>query len=206
RVDLRTRARPGRRAGGARRRRLRRPRGRHRPRSGRARHRRRLRRHDLRQRARRAALEPARLAELRVPLGRRGRDLGADPARRPRQPARRWRLGPLRRPGDGHALHDRPVARERHRVAPHRPRRELARSPPGAISFADVPVSAPSSADTTQAFPVLASAGNDTLHAVWLEVFGTASSRVRYARSTDWGASWTVPATLVSAGTSVYPW
>src|SRR5207244_12961866 len=76
----------------------------------------------------------------------------------------------------------------------------------GAISFTNVPVSAPSSADTTQAFPVLASAGNDTLHAVWLEVFGTASSRVRYARSTDWGASWTVPATLVSAGTSVYPW
>ena len=83
---------------------------------------------------------------------------------------------------------------------------KFARSTNGAISFTNVPVSAPSSADTTQAFPVLASAGNDTLHAVWLEVFGTASSRVRYARSTDWGASWTVPATLVSAGTSVYPW
>jgi len=30
------------------------------------------------------------------------------------------------------------------------------------------PVSAPSSADTTHAFPVVASAGNGTLHAVWL--------------------------------------
>jgi len=53
---------------------------------------------------------------------------------------------------------------------------------------------------------VVASAGGDTLHAVWLEVFGTKSSRVRYARSSDWGASWSRPATLVGAGTSVYPW
>src|SRR5207247_3445944 len=70
----------------------------------------------------------------------------------------------------------------------------------------NVPVSPPSSADTTHAFPVVVSAANDTLHAVWLEVFGTASSRVRYARSSSWGASWTKPATLVGAGTSVYPW
>jgi len=67
-------------------------------------------------------------------------------------------------------------------------------------------VSAPSSADTTHAFPVVASAANGTLHAVWLEVFDTTSSRVRYARSGDWGASWTVPVTLVGSGTSVYPW
>src|SRR5207247_1902731 len=58
----------------------------------------------------------------------------------------------------------------------------------------------------TPADPVVASAGNGSLHAVWLEVFGTKSSRIRYARSADWGASWTKPATLVSAGTSVYPW
>ncbi len=67
------------------------------------------------------------------------------------------------------------------------------------------PVSPSSAADTTQAFPVVASAGNGALHAVWLEVLAT-SSRVRYARSADWGASWTVPTTLVGAGTSVYPW
>jgi len=82
----------------------------------------------------------------------------------------------------------------------------FARSLNGAATFTNVPVSPPSSADTTHAFPVVASAGNDTLHAVWLEVFGSASSRVRYARSSNWGASWTVPATLVGSGTSVYPW
>ena len=82
----------------------------------------------------------------------------------------------------------------------------FARSTNGAVSFANVPVSAPSSADTTHAFPVVASAANGTLHAVWLEVFDTTSSRVRYARSGDWGASWTVPVTLVGSGTSVYPW
>ena len=83
---------------------------------------------------------------------------------------------------------------------------KFARSTNGALTFTNVAISAASSADTTLAFPVVASAGNGSLHAVWLEVFGTASSRVRYARSADWGASWTAPATLVSAGTSVYPW
>ena len=82
----------------------------------------------------------------------------------------------------------------------------FARSTDGAVTFTNVPVSPPSSADTTLAFPVVASAATDTLHAVWLEVFGTKSSRVRYARSSDWGASWTGPVTLVGAGTSVYPW
>jgi len=82
----------------------------------------------------------------------------------------------------------------------------FARSTNGALTFTNVAVSPPSSADTTHAFPVVASAANGTLHAVWLEVFGTTSSRVGYARSSDWGASWTVPATLVSAGASVYPW
>jgi hypothetical protein len=83
---------------------------------------------------------------------------------------------------------------------------KFARSTNGALTFTNVPVSAASSADTTQAFPVVVTAGDGlTLHAVWLEVRG-ASSRVRYARSGDWGGSWTVPVTLVSAGTSVYPW
>src|SRR5436309_8749547 len=83
---------------------------------------------------------------------------------------------------------------------------KFARSTNGALTFTNVTISAASSADTTLAFPVVASAGNGSLHAVWLEVFGTASSRVRYARSADWGASWTTPATLVSGGASVYPW
>ena len=82
----------------------------------------------------------------------------------------------------------------------------FARSTNGALSFTNVTVSPASSADTTLAFPVVASAGNGSLHAVWLETFGTASSRIRYARSADWGSSWTTPATLVSGGASVYPW
>src|SRR2546427_1421301 len=76
---------------------------------------------------------------------------------------------------------------------------EFARSTNGALTFTNVAVSPASSADTTLAFPVVASAGNGSLHAVWLEVFGTASSRICYARSADWGASWTMPAALVSS-------
>jgi hypothetical protein len=83
---------------------------------------------------------------------------------------------------------------------------KFARSTDGALTFTNVAVSPASSADTTPAFPVVASAGSGSLHAVWLEIFGTKSSRIRYSRSADWGASWTTPATLVSAGTSVYPW
>src|SRR5438477_8330997 len=83
---------------------------------------------------------------------------------------------------------------------------KFARSTNGAISFTNVAVSPASSADTTPAFPVVASAGHGSLHAVWLEVFGTASSRIGYARSADWGASWTKPVILVSGGASVYPW
>src|SRR5439155_1126552 len=83
---------------------------------------------------------------------------------------------------------------------------KFARSTDGALSFTNVVVSPASSADTTHAFPVVASAGDGSLHAVWLEVFGTASSRIRYARSADWGAHWTAPASLVSGGASVYPW
>src|SRR5439155_11846759 len=63
-----------------------------------------------------------------------------------------------------------------------------------------------SSADTPHSVPVVSSDDVDTLPAVWVAVFGTASSRVRDARSGNWGASWTKPATLVGPGTSVYPW
>src|SRR5438067_13576465 len=40
----------------------------------------------------------------------------------------------------------------------------FARSLDGAVTFTNVPVSPPSSADTTHAFPVVASADGDTLH------------------------------------------
>ncbi len=82
----------------------------------------------------------------------------------------------------------------------------FARSTNGALTFANVQVSPASSADTGRAFPVVAAAGNGTLHAVWLEVIDPTSSIVRYTRSTDWGATWTGLQTLVSAGTSLYPW
>ena len=82
----------------------------------------------------------------------------------------------------------------------------FAQSTDGALTFTTVTVSPASSADTTPAFPIVANAGDSRLHAVWLEVFGKKSSRVRYARSSNWGGSWTAPVTLVSGGTSVYPW
>src|SRR5207247_956811 len=54
----------------------------------------------------------------------------------------------------------------------------FARSTNGALSFTNVAVSPASSADTTPAFPVVASAGNGSLHAVWVEVCATASARI----------------------------
>jgi hypothetical protein len=41
--------------------------------------------------------------------------------------------------------------------------------------------------------------------ATWLNINGNTSS-VAYSDSHDWGATWSVPRTLVSAGASVYPW
>lgn len=82
---------------------------------------------------------------------------------------------------------------------------KFARSANGALTFTNVEVSPASSADTGQAFPVVANAGGGNLDAVWLEVNGNTSS-VHFARSTDWGATWTDRKTLVSAGASVYPW
>src|SRR5438874_1527821 len=61
---------------------------------------------------------------------------------------------------------------------------KFARSTNGALTFTNVEVSPASSADTGQAFPVVANAGGGNLEAVWLEVNGNASS-VRFARSTD---------------------
>ena len=81
----------------------------------------------------------------------------------------------------------------------------FARSTNGAATFSQSTVSPASDADTTQAFPVVANAGNGRLSAVWLENIGN-SSRIRYSDSTNWGSSWSAPRTLVSAGASVYPW
>ncbi|MFL5778703.1 MAG: sialidase family protein, partial [Chloroflexota bacterium] len=81
----------------------------------------------------------------------------------------------------------------------------FARSTNGGTTFSQSTVSPASDADTTQAFPVVANAGNGKLASVWLENVGN-SSRIRYSDSTNWGSSWSAPRTLVSAGASVYPW
>ena len=82
---------------------------------------------------------------------------------------------------------------------------KFARSTNGATTFTNVNVGPASGADTTQAFPVVANAGGNKLVAVWMSVEG-GRSRVDYSSSTNWGSSWSAPRTLVSAGTSVYPW
>ena len=82
----------------------------------------------------------------------------------------------------------------------------FARSTNGALTFSNVSVSPASDADTTQAFPVVANAGGGHLVAVWLEIFGTSSSRVQISTSSDWGSTWSTPRTIVSGGASVYPW
>lgn len=81
----------------------------------------------------------------------------------------------------------------------------FARSTNGGLTFNQSTVSPASGADTTQAFPVVADAGNGRLAAVWLEDIGN-TSRIRYAGSANWGSSWSPPRTLVASGASVYPW
>src|SRR5204863_5727271 len=81
----------------------------------------------------------------------------------------------------------------------------FARSTNGGLTFTQSTVGPATSADTTQAFPVVANGGNGHLAAVWLENVGN-SSRIRYSDSANWGSSWSAPRTLVSAGASVYPW
>ncbi len=81
----------------------------------------------------------------------------------------------------------------------------FARSINGGLTFSQSTVSPASDADTAQAFPVVADAGNGRLAAVWLEDIGN-TSRIRYAGSANWGSSWSPPRTLVASGASVYPW
>jgi hypothetical protein len=79
------------------------------------------------------------------------------------------------------------------------------RSTNGGLTFSQATVSTASDADTTQAFPVVVNGGGGHLAAVWMEV-AQGSSIVRYSGSSNWGQSWSAPQTLVSSGTSLYPW
>lgn len=81
----------------------------------------------------------------------------------------------------------------------------FARSTNGGLTFSNVTIAANDQADTTQAFPVVAADGNGDLVAVWLDVFDN-STAVDMSRSPDWGQTWTAPQTLVSSGTSLFPW
>ncbi|HET6794997.1 MAG TPA: sialidase family protein, partial [Acidimicrobiales bacterium] len=81
----------------------------------------------------------------------------------------------------------------------------FARSTNGGLTFTTSTVGAATSDTTSSNFPVVADAGNGDLYAVWLDV-AASSDTVKMARSTDWGATWSSPTTLVATGTSVYPW
>jgi hypothetical protein len=89
----------------------------------------------------------------------------------------------------------------------------FAHSSDGGLTFTQATVRPSDSTDDTgRSFPVVANAGNNQLFAVWLEVDpnGSAWSRVGFSKSSDWGATWSAPAYLVSSlagqGGSVYPW
>jgi hypothetical protein len=81
----------------------------------------------------------------------------------------------------------------------------FARSTNGGVTWTQVLVSSVDGADTTGGFPIVADAGNGRLAAVWMEFLG-GRSRVRFSSSVNFGGTWSAPATLVSAGTSLYPW
>jgi hypothetical protein len=81
----------------------------------------------------------------------------------------------------------------------------FARSTNGATTFTQSTVGPASSADTGQAFPVVANGGGGRLAAVWMAVAG-GQSQVELSTSTNWGSTWSAPRTIVSAGTSLYPW
>jgi hypothetical protein len=79
------------------------------------------------------------------------------------------------------------------------------RSTNGGLTFTNTVPGPASNADTSAAFPVVADGGNGKLAVVWLAVEGNTSS-VLFTTSTDFGATWATPKTIVSAGASVYPW
>jgi hypothetical protein len=82
---------------------------------------------------------------------------------------------------------------------------KFARSTNSAVTFASSDVSPASGAQTNANFPVVANAGAGKLVAVWQQTDAGQTS-IRYADSSDWGASWSHRKTLVSGGSSVFPW
>ncbi len=92
---------------------------------------------------------------------------------------------------------------------------KFARSTNGGLTWANVVVQGNTSFDTTAGFPVVAAGAGDTLHAVWMELVPGgkkgvgATAQIKYASSSNWGASWSAPKVIVAggnAGTPLYPW
>lgn len=75
----------------------------------------------------------------------------------------------------------------------------------GGLTFTNTAVSPASSAATNGNFPVVANGGGGHLFAVWQEVLGNTST-IHFTSSSDWGATWAPPRSLVSSGASVFPW
>ena len=89
---------------------------------------------------------------------------------------------------------------------------KFARSVNGGTTFTNTVVKpAVTGVDTGAAFPIVANAGGGKLVAVWQEVrtgskTTPGSSRIGFNVSNDWGATWGTPRTIVSTGTSTFPW
>lgn len=81
----------------------------------------------------------------------------------------------------------------------------FARSTNGGLTFSVTRPGPASAATTNGAFPVVADAGSGKLTVVWNTIEGN-TSKVLLARSSDFGATWSAPVTLVSDGANVYPW
>ena len=79
------------------------------------------------------------------------------------------------------------------------------RSTNGGLTFTNTTPGPASNADTSAAFPVVADNGSGKLAVVWLAVQGNSSS-VLFTTSSDFGATWATPKTIVSSGANVYPW
>jgi hypothetical protein len=73
------------------------------------------------------------------------------------------------------------------------------------LTFTNVDVQPASSNTTNNSFPVVANAGGNRLVAVWTNTQGGQSS-IGFSESTNWGATWSTPKTIVSGGASIYPW
>ena len=81
----------------------------------------------------------------------------------------------------------------------------FAHSSDGGTTWTNTAVQAASGNTTNAAFPVVADGGGGHLYATWLNETGT-SSVVGFSSSSNWGSTWSAPTTIVSTGTSVYPW